>query len=431
MRAHSVKLRSGLGSVHDDPSPSGLLRSAAAQPCGRVGTLFASVAPARIPNSYPGGLRRRSAGTFPRSRLLRARRSGGGAQLQIGVFQPSEGSATRHPAQRRPRPAGVERMRSRDQTSLAPVGTRPVSENRQSAMSSLRASATIITRRMRPRDPAVRSLNHLLSALSGLIAQPAPSHLYELCPDPSPDRRGRSPGRAACPSARPRGWRQADPAREFATVAEPAVEDLIASGTVASFGPIAFSRVSVAIFAAARVSLSLGRIHHRDHLSQTAPPHHARPRPARSALPREPADSQSAESPAGPAAETALRTRSSRRQTSPRKSFERGCTSKMPCSLRSPLIEFVSDVRSFTRRWRPRCKRLRSSSSIVGTRTWLNTAASPRSCASSARTIFVRIYPVRLALLRLPVDQKARGIHEQPSQAPMALSSQRASQKPS
>ncbi len=58
-------------------------------------------------------------------------------------------------------------MRSRDQPSLAPVGTRPVSQNRHSAMSSLRASATIITRRIRPRAPAVRSSNHLLSALFG------------------------------------------------------------------------------------------------------------------------------------------------------------------------------------------------------------------------------------------------------------------------
>ena len=69
-----------------------------------------------------------------------------------------------------PAPAASGRSgtaRSHDQTSLAPVGTRPVSENHQSAMSSLRASATIITRRIRPRDPAVRSLNHLLSALSG------------------------------------------------------------------------------------------------------------------------------------------------------------------------------------------------------------------------------------------------------------------------
>ena len=69
-----------------------------------------------------------------------------------------------------PAPAASGRSgtaRSRDQTSVAPVGTRPVTENRQSAMSSLLASATIITRRIRPRDPAVRSLNHLLSALSG------------------------------------------------------------------------------------------------------------------------------------------------------------------------------------------------------------------------------------------------------------------------
>ena len=59
------------------------------------------------------------------------------------------------------------RARSRGQTSLAPVGTRPVSENRQRAMSSLRARATIITRRILPRDPAVRFSNHSLSALSG------------------------------------------------------------------------------------------------------------------------------------------------------------------------------------------------------------------------------------------------------------------------
>ena len=69
-----------------------------------------------------------------------------------------------------PAPAASGRtgaVRSRDQASLAPVGTRPVSQNRQRAMSSLRASATTITRRIRPRPPAVRSSNHLLSALSG------------------------------------------------------------------------------------------------------------------------------------------------------------------------------------------------------------------------------------------------------------------------
>ena len=52
--------------------------------------------------------RRRSAGTVPRSRLLRAQRSGGGAHLSVGVFLPVRGSATRHPAQPRPRPAGLE-----------------------------------------------------------------------------------------------------------------------------------------------------------------------------------------------------------------------------------------------------------------------------------------------------------------------------------
>ena len=69
-----------------------------------------------------------------------------------------------------PAPAASGRtgtVRSQDQASLAPVGTRPVSQNRQRAMSSLRASATTITRRIRPRPPAVRSSNRLLSALSG------------------------------------------------------------------------------------------------------------------------------------------------------------------------------------------------------------------------------------------------------------------------
>ena len=71
------------------------------------------------------------------------------------------------------------------------------------------------------------------------------------------------------------------------------------------------------------------------------------------------------------------------------KSLERGCRSKTPCSFRRPLIEFVSDVRSFTKRRRSRISRLRSSSSTLGIRTWVRTAASPRSCANSARTIFL------------------------------------------
>ena len=59
------------------------------------------------------------------------------------------------------------RVRPRNQTSLAPVGTRPVSEKRRSAMSNLWARATSITRRIRPLLPAVRSTNNLESALSG------------------------------------------------------------------------------------------------------------------------------------------------------------------------------------------------------------------------------------------------------------------------
>ena len=171
-------------------SLSGLVRLTVGLPCSQVGTLFASVAIVRVPNSYPGGFSatvRRNHPSIPlaagaafrrRSPSLARRLS---ARQRLGHTPPG------------PAPAASGRSgtaRSCDQTSLAPVGTRPVSENRQSAMSSFRASATIITRRIRPRDPAVRSLNHLLSALSGLIAQPAPRHLDELCLDPMLDRRG-------------------------------------------------------------------------------------------------------------------------------------------------------------------------------------------------------------------------------------------------
>ena len=56
----------------------------------------------RIPNSYPGGRRRRFAGAVPRSHLLRAQRSGGGGLLLFGVLLPNLTAATRHPGQHRP-----------------------------------------------------------------------------------------------------------------------------------------------------------------------------------------------------------------------------------------------------------------------------------------------------------------------------------------
>ena len=101
---------------------------------------------------------------------LRAPRSGGGTQLLLGVLQPNSDSVTRHPAQCRPRPAGPGTRSfggSRSQATRAPVGTRPVSAYRQRATRSLRATATIMTLRIRPRAPAVRAWNHWLSALSG------------------------------------------------------------------------------------------------------------------------------------------------------------------------------------------------------------------------------------------------------------------------
>ena len=134
----------------------------------RVGTLLAWVArPCGCPTFYPGGFRRRCAGSVPQSRLLRAQRSGGGT-LPTGRRLSALSTVGHSPPGPAPAASGrTGTVRSQDQASLAPVGTRPVSQNRQRAMSSLRASATTITRRIRPRPPAVRSSNHLLSALSG------------------------------------------------------------------------------------------------------------------------------------------------------------------------------------------------------------------------------------------------------------------------
>jgi hypothetical protein len=50
---------------------------------------------------------------------------------------------------------------------VAPVGTRPVSTYRQSATRSLRASATTMIRRIRPRCSPTRWANHFASALLG------------------------------------------------------------------------------------------------------------------------------------------------------------------------------------------------------------------------------------------------------------------------
>ncbi len=117
----------------------------------------------RGPTFYPVGSG--CAVAVPRSRLLRAQRS--------EWWEPSEYrrlSARVRSAHTPPGPASAAsgrsgRVGSRAQAQRAPLGTRPVSARRHSAISSLRARATIITRRARP--PAVRSRYHRLSALSG------------------------------------------------------------------------------------------------------------------------------------------------------------------------------------------------------------------------------------------------------------------------
>ena len=93
----------------------------------------------------------------------------------------------------RPRPTSPDSRHHAIHAHSAPSGTRPVSTYLQRAMTSLRAMATIITRRIRPFALPHQSLNHLLSALSGLR----------------------------------RSQRQASPAREFPPVLELAAEHLV------------------------------------------------------------------------------------------------------------------------------------------------------------------------------------------------------------
>ena len=120
-------------------SLSGLVGLTVGLPCSQVGTLFASVALVRIPNSYPGGFsatERRNHPSIPFAAGAAFRRQGPSLSRRLSARQ-RLGHTPPGPA-----PAASGRSgtaRSRDQASVAPVGTRPVSENCQSAMSSLRA----------------------------------------------------------------------------------------------------------------------------------------------------------------------------------------------------------------------------------------------------------------------------------------------------
>ena len=83
-----------------------------------------------------------------------------------------------------------------------------------------------------------------------------------------------------------------------------------------------------------------------------------------------------------------------------------------------------------TKRWRSRSRRLRSSSSTLGTRTRLSTAASPRSCASSARTIFFASIRSVFRCFAFRFTRRLAGSSTIVS-TDIARSSQRASQNPS
>ena len=212
MRADAVKRRSWLGLLHGELAfwvgrIDGWVCLVA-----RSETLFSSVALVRIPNSHPGGssaTERRNRPSIPLAADAAFRRRGPSLGRRVSVRK-SLGHSPPDPA-----PAASGRSgtaRSCDQASLAPVGTRPVSENRQSAMSSLRGER----HDHHPADPPAGPHSALVEPLAErairLIAQPAPRHLDELCPDPCWTVAA-DPLVALRVSARPRGWLHTDPAR--------------------------------------------------------------------------------------------------------------------------------------------------------------------------------------------------------------------------
>ena len=117
-------------------SLSGLVGLTVGLTCSQIGTLFASVALVRIPNSYPGGFsatERRNRPSIPFAASAAFRRRGPSLSRRLSARK----SRGHTPPGQTPAASGRSgTARSRDQTSVAPVGTRPVSENRQSAMSS-------------------------------------------------------------------------------------------------------------------------------------------------------------------------------------------------------------------------------------------------------------------------------------------------------
>ncbi len=114
-----------------------------------------------LPNLYPGGVHR--------CWLLSHNPACCGRNVpEVGPFSKTASFSPAHCRSHTARSSPAASGRTeKGQASFASVGTSPVSQKRHSAINSLRASATIITRRMRPLAPAVRSSNHLLSTLSG------------------------------------------------------------------------------------------------------------------------------------------------------------------------------------------------------------------------------------------------------------------------
>ena len=180
----------------------------------------------RGPSFYPAGFRRH-AGSVPQSRMLRAQRSRRwDPSTSRPSFCPSDVRSRIRPAQRRPRAAGLDwQIPCRSGASSAHrhetgLGEPPQCDEQLAGK----------CHNHHPAYPPPGSCSALFEPFAkhtlGLVTQPAPRHLNKLSPDP-----GRTVAAdslvAFHRAARPRGWRHADPTREFPAVAEPAVKDFV------------------------------------------------------------------------------------------------------------------------------------------------------------------------------------------------------------
>ena len=107
-----------------------------------------------------------------------------------------------------------------------------------------------------------------------------------------------------------------------------------------------------------------------------------------------------------------------------------GSTPRIPCPKSNPLMRLICAVRSRISRWRSRCERRASSSSMVGTRTIEQTCRSPPVDSDQRPQEHQHIDPVGLHTTCPAIDLQTGRI-ENPAVDLLSVFNERAGQKPS